>query len=238
MNKPLIVFLVFAFFAVIFFGFFTYTPPTEDYLALEEQFNYYLSKDFNEDLNFIEYVNDLSLEHTSENVKISLVSLLEEEQFSGIIVDIKGYDVYVITQSDGFNAAGHQRIFVEDFKSESYNGQLIETSEDYPIALLKFTSNNASTYDTVEFSNTIPLTGEVISSISYNEGILNHLELGTFSIAVDDDYYQLGMAFTATSAGSSVYDINLNLIGIRVLLDDEMMMLTSDHISDFLELAG
>jgi hypothetical protein len=238
MNKPLIIFLFFAFFAVAFFGFLTYTPPPQEYLDLEEQFNYYLSNDINTELNFIEYVNNLSLEHTNENVEVSIVTQLIETKFSGVIVQIQGFEVYAITQSDDFDASLHQRIFIEDFKGESYAGQLLTKSEDYPIALVKFTSENASTYDAADFSSTMPLVGEIVSSISFDDGILNHLELGTFSTTIDNDYYHLNMNYTETSAGSSVYDINLNLIGIRVMINDEMVMLTSDIVSDFLAIYG
>ncbi|MFA6800621.1 MAG: hypothetical protein WCR19_00775 [Acholeplasmataceae bacterium] len=237
MRKPLVLLIFLTMLSLVALQILTYKPPTEAYLALQDQFETYLAKDLNTDDNFVNYLNNLELEHALENVKITVVYNLEETTLSGFIVFIDDANVYVVTQSDYFPTFGINSIQIYDYKNRSETGRVVARDTTNHLALIKFHASNYDDLKEISYASTIPLENEIISSISNNNYILNHISLGIFGTLLENEmFYDFEMENSSQAIGSSIYDINLSLIGIRLYIDDQYVMLQYSDVKNFVEL--
>ncbi len=234
MKRPLVVLIIFIVMGIAGLQILTYQAPSQEYLDLQDQFNLYLGQDFSTESNFIEYLNALELEHANENVKIDVTNNLVNTTLSGVIVHIDNPYVYVISQSDAFINPMHLYIHIHDYKNRVENASVVALSDTNHLALLKFASSNTDDLKAVTYASYQPLQNEVVSSISATYDILNHISLGIFQGYDDDTLLKVDIETSSESVGSSIYDINLQLIGMRAYIDQAYIVIPSQAIIAFI----
>ena len=235
MNKPVLTLFFVTVLGIISFLILTYTRPSQAYEDLEEQFNIYLANDLTSDAKFIDYMNDLTLMHASENVTISYEIDQVNVNQSGVIVGIDGINVYVLSYNhEAFNDNDID-INIIDFKNRIKSAEIIKTDGQYDVVLLRFRTFDVSELTTVKYADLIPIENEFISSISNYNGISSYVMLGIFKETISEGYYALDMQASQTVLGSSVYNANHEIIGIRVLNNDDIVILSIEMIKEFIE---
>lgn len=235
MNKPLLTLFFVAVLGIISFLILTYTRPPQAYEDLEDQFNLYLANDITSDAKFIDYMNELALVHASENVTVSYEFNQLNVNQSGVIVGIDGINVYVLSYNhEAFNDSKID-IDIIDFKNRIKSAEVINTNSKYDVAILRFSTFDVSELTTAVYANAIPIENEFISSVSNYNGISSYVMLGIFKESLDEGYYSIDMQSSLTVLGSSVYNANHEIVGIRVLKDDDVVILSIEMIIDFIE---
>ncbi|MGE4320888.1 MAG: hypothetical protein AB7E61_05540 [Acholeplasmataceae bacterium] len=233
MKRPLVVLIVFIVMGIAGLQILTYQAPSQEYLDLQDQFNLYLGQDFSTESNFIDYLNALELEHANENVKIDVTNNLVNTTLSGVIVHIDAPYVYVVTQSDAFINPFHIYIHIHDYKNRVENASVVELDDANHMVLLKFASSNTDDLKAVTYASYQPLQNEVISSISATYDILNHISLGIYQGYDENEILKVDIETSSESIGSSIYDINLQLIGIRAYIDQAYVVIPNAVIISF-----
>lgn len=233
MNKSVFILICMSILGIIIFSVLTYEAPTKAYIDLKSQFETYLDHDLSSDDQLIKYMNTLNFDHSLENVAITYETGDETWHQSGIIIDMSGINVYVLTQYFELEDED-DLIYVIDYKNHSNTGQIVASSEQYPVMLLKFTSFNVSDLSSVVMTDVMPLSGEIVSSISSLDLAFHQPLLGCFGSSDDDIYYDMEMIENIGVLGSSVYDINHRLVGMRVYHDNEIVVIAIDVLKDFI----
>ncbi len=235
MKKPLIMVILFFVFAVVALATFTYQKPSEAYVNLADQFDLYLGRDISTSDKFVSFINAVELEHTSENVKVTVVTQSQSsQQQSGVIVAKEGRMMYVVTSDQYLDQTKRQTYQIHDFKDDHYTGSLIASDQSYHIILLAFDYDFNTDLTVAEQAEYLPFTGEIVATISAKEDIINYLELGKFTgVLEDSNLYKVELNISEHSLGGSVYDINLKLIGIMTKVDDVYCILSAAHVYNF-----
>ncbi len=235
MRKSPVFIVLFLVIAIILFMTLTYQEPSDEYVNLETQFDSYLGKDINTKDKFVNYINELQLDHTCENVKVGVQTQNEERMYqSGVIIGIQDQVMYVVTSNQYLDTSKRQTYLVHDYKDIHYSATLIANDDTYHIMILAF-EHFSSDLCAPEIADYMPLLGEIISSVSSKDDIMNKIALGTF-VSEQDEYLNLvNMDFTKDMLGSSIYDINLKLVGIVTQVDGTYYVLKASYVYNYLE---
>ena len=233
MNKSVVILIGLSILGILIFSMLTYEAPSEDYVNLKAQFETYLNHDLSSDDKLINYMNTLNYEHSLENVAITYHLSEGYMVQSGVIVDIDGINIYVITQE--FNLDNENDVIeIIDYKNQKHIAEIVAKSDVYPVMILSYTSFDASDLSVPNIADKIPLNGEIISSVSSLNRIYHQATLGIFLEAIDEDYYEIDMIETTEVVGSSIYDVNHELVGIRIHNNDDIVVLLIQALTDFI----
>lgn len=234
MNKSVVILIGLSILGILIFSMLTYEAPSEDYVNLKAQFETYLNHDLSSDDQLINYMNTLNYEHSLENVAITYHLSEGDMVQSGVIVDIDGINIDVITQE--FNLDNENDVIeIIDYKNQKHIAEIVAKSDVYPVMILSYTSFDARDLEVPTFTDVIPLNGEIISSVSSLNHIYHQTSLGIFLEDIDGVYYEIDMIESMEVVGSSIYDVNHDLVGIRIYNNDKIVVLLIQALTDFIQ---
>lgn len=234
MNKSVVILIGLSILGILIFSMLTYEAPSEDYVNLKAQFETYLNHDLSSDDQLINYMNTLNYEHSLENVVVTYRINESKMVQSGVIIDIDGINVYVITQQ--FNLDDENDVIqIIDYKNQDHIADIVARSDEYPVMILSFSTFDARDLEVPTFTDVIPLNGEIISSVSSLNHIYHQTSLGIFLEDIDGVYYEIDMIESMEVVGSSIYDVNHDLVGIRIYNNDKIVVLLIQALTDFIQ---
>jgi S1-C subfamily serine protease len=178
----------------------------------------------------METLNYISTEVMKSNVKIN-TNTYKYQAFkkvpgdkkgtgSGVIIDFDDKYAYVLTNAHVVNldTKDSHEYKIEDFYNNTYEAELVYSSSDYDLAILKYESDSDVSY--MSFADDDPKVNEIVFSIGSPLGLKNIVTVGKImkydSISnVDYDIIIHNAIIKEGSSGSMLINKDFELVGLN-----------------------
>ena len=198
-----------------------------EYKELEEKFDGLLKKE-----DMYNWLNQCNIYNVRANMKIDarhyntnfigMVTKEETHTGSGFIFCEDGNTKYVLTTYYLTNDKGYKKISytLYDAFQTKYTATLLASSQEYGIAVLKFTDSLTNDLYVAPLAKADPVVGDPVCNIySLNNSAYNHINFSKVKSYDSTSYYTFDVFTNDVDTESSVYgsmsvDLNGNVVGI------------------------
>lgn len=204
---------------------------TEAYKELKDQYYDYLENDIILKENFVDFINQSSLESSKSSVKIqvdiyhALGYKLSTKFGSGTIYKASEQSYFILTHNDLLKKTNLQtiRVQVTDYTGYIYTATIENQSDIYQLASLIIPKNIDRKLEVMTISNYQSFSKEPVLLISYTNMVINRMALGLIDEISDDE----GLVLFSTNIisdlygnGGAIINTSSKLVGIQYNVDD------------------
>ncbi len=202
-------------------------------LALQTQYDDYRRNEFTNEKQFFDYMNTFAYGTSHAGVHISVEyrqfgQIVSTYESFGIIIDEDETSYTAVTSSYVLSSTAFRvTIFVEDIFGVIGLGQVVAIDEALGIATIRFSKPTKSLF-VASLATVMPFTDEQVVMLSNLNTIRYQTTLGRFQ-HLDSGYgFLTNIALDYGALGGGIFDVNQNLLGILVSIDDGRLVTYKD----------
>ncbi|GEM_PF-1132270 len=212
----------------------TSEEDTQKYQDLSNQYTSFVQNDIALEPTFQKFINQATLSSELSNIMIrvqfydNMNNIIETKYGSGIVFKSAMTFEYALTSFDLLNVPDgvyQARYVIYDYQGRITAGYLDLELEDYHLSVIRFLKDIHYSLPAIEIGSMIPMFGEPILLLGYQNQIINAMSLGLMQeVTIPDDFNNIYFNSTIPSDvyanGGAILNINNELIGIQITFEN------------------